>query len=518
MPNNRGIQEFYYTKTLPQNAVAIAQVKAAPASVSDLIDVTNPVTTGSLGIWRWSHDLAGPVDDLTQPAHWSAVGLNTNVTISGSRTYCLDSQFFELTNKTAGDGTPLYYFHPLDSAAASITILDKDGNRVDAVSLVSGGNLYHSLDGQLYWIRYVDKDGLLQKEMLKYAPVIGLTSITPTETSFTFTGRLLEVHDVTAYSIRFTDYSCFQVLAPYGAPPNTPWFSRIRFPLTPGIPEWGQQPFLPEQPFLLASWVPGVVLDPHVVQFERRNLYDDPKRSPDVLIFDNNYQFRFALEGTYPSLARARGTTYPWKRDQIDDVDQHTGMVQVAPAVNPDDIVFGFYPYREQDVLFTGIDCNPFTNPEIRNCLIRFYSRTDSDPLRRIYYQVIDFTGHDVTGASNDPIPVAGNWSNSDITLIGDAYIGASASAKNFTITDIRVRGGGLAPQYQDIPQAANFWDIGFIDGKPYPIGGALVVYLPKSILNRMSRSDVQGRIDKTIPLGVLAIVRYIDENLQEWN
>jgi hypothetical protein len=85
-------------------------------------------------------------------------------------------------------------------------------------------------------------------------------------------------------------------------------------------------------------------------------------------------------------------------------------------------------------------------------------------------------------------------------------------------VTDIRQRGGGLATPYQDIPQAANFWDIGFIDGKPYPIGGALVVYLPKSILDRMSRTDVQGRIDKTIPLGVLAIVRYIDENLQEWN
>jgi hypothetical protein len=516
--NPRGIQEFYYTRTLPQNAVAIAQVKAAPALVPDLIDVTNPVTVGGLGIWRWSHDLAGPVDDLTQPAHWSAVGLNLSVSISGSRTYCLDSQFFELTNKNAADGTPLYYCHPFDSTASSITILDASGNSVSTPSLVSNGNLYHSLDGQLYWIRYIDNAGLLQKEMLNYNPVIGMTTVAPTETEFTTAGRLLEVYDVTAYSIRFTAYSCFQVLVPYGAPPNTPWFSRIRFPLTPSLPEWGQQPFLPEQPYLLASWVPGVVLDPHVVQFERRNLYDDPMRSPDVLVFDSNYQFRFALEGTDPTLAQARGTTYPWKRDQINDVDQHTGMVQITPAMNPDDIVYGFYPYWEQDVLFTGIDCNPFTNPAIRNCLIRFYSRTDSDPLRRIYYQVLDFSGNDVPGATNDPNPVPGTWSNTDITLIGDAYIGASASAKDFTVTDIRQRGGGLATQYQDIPQAANFWDIGFIDGKPYPIGGALVVYLPKSILDRMSRTDVQGRIDKTIPLGVLAIVRYIDENLQEWN
>jgi len=35
------------------------------------------------------------------------------------------------------------------------------------------------------------------------------------------------------------------------------------------------------------------------------------------------------------------------------------------------------------------------------------------------------------------------------------------------------------------IPEAINFWDLGSLDGKPYPLGGALAVYLPVSTLER---------------------------------
>jgi len=40
--------------------------------------------------------------------------------------------------------------------------------------------------------------------------------------------------------------------------------------------------------------------------------------------------------------------------------------------------------------------------------------------------------------------------------------------------TDIRNRGGGLAPQWQSIPEAINFWDLGSLDGKPYPLAPIL--------------------------------------------
>jgi len=103
------------------------------------------------------------------------------------------------------------------------------------------------------------------------------------------------------------------------------------------------------------------VIDPHIVRFERPTIYPDPQHYPDILVFDKDYQFKYALEGTDPSLQRRRGTLYPWKRNQIEDADFATATVQVTPTLGADDIVFGFYAYREQDVVFSALDCNPFT-------------------------------------------------------------------------------------------------------------------------------------------------------------
>ena len=47
--------------------------------------------------------------------------------------------------------------------------------------------------------------------------------------------------------------------------------------------------------------------------------------------------------------------------------------------------------------------------------------------------------------------------------------VGFSVGVNDITLTDARVRGGGLAPEYQTIEEAAHMWDLGFWDGKPYP-------------------------------------------------
>ena len=78
------------------------------------------------------------------------------------------------------------------------------------------------------------------------------------------------------------------------------------------------------------------------------------------------------------------------------------------------------------------------------------------------------------------------------------------------------MRGGGLIPSAQNVDQAPSFWDIGYLDGKPYPIGGTLAVYLPFGLLNTMTRTQVQDRVNKTLPMGTLAVIRYYDMNFQE--
>src|ERR1035438_2667510 len=57
----------------------------------------------------------------------------------------------------------------------------------------------------------------------------------------------------------------------------------------------------------------------------------------------------------------------------------------------------------------------------------------------------------------------------------------------------------------------SNFFDLGYWDGKPYPVGGGLVIQLPKSLLDRMSRAEVQAKINAILPLGTLPVIRYYD-------
>jgi hypothetical protein len=101
--------------------------------------------------------------------------------------------------------------------------------------------------------------------------------------------------------------------------------------------------------------------------------------------------------------------------------------------------------------------------------------------------------------------------------IFAQLVVGASVSTSNFTITDIRQRGGGLTPAYQNIPEAANFWDLGFWNGKPYPAAGALLIYLPQALLTKITDTEIQNKIAAILPLGILATVKYYNSTGDEF-
>jgi hypothetical protein len=105
---------------------------------------------------------------------------------------------------------------------------------------------------------------------------------------------------------------------------------------------------------------------------------------------------------------------------------------------------------------------------------------------------------------TNDPYPdSAGN------EYFGQMVVAFTLGASDFTVTDVRQRGGGLAAPYQNIPAADGFWDLGYWDGKPYPLGGGLAVYLPQTILNDLTRDQIAAKLTAILPLGTLPVVRY---------
>ena len=61
--------------------------------------------------------------------------------------------------------------------------------------------------------------------------------------------------------------------------------------------EWTRMLFTPFRPFMVGTWVPGKLVAPGVVEFERKRIWWDGKKYPDVLVFDKNYELKHALDG-----------------------------------------------------------------------------------------------------------------------------------------------------------------------------------------------------------------------------
>jgi hypothetical protein len=185
---------------------------------------------------------------------------------------------------------------------------------------------------------------------------------------------------------------------------------------------------------------------------------------PDILVYDRDYNLKFALDGVQPDLTKPadKGFLFPWRAGQILDVDPLNARCHVGVELQPDDVIYGFYHYVEQDFVYHGIDINPFSNPEVKDRVVRFFHKA-GDPTRVIYHEVINADGS--VHSTSDPDPDTGTRND-----IGQLAVGFSVGEQDIRTEDIRVRGGGLAPEYHTIPQADHMWDLGYWDGKPYPL------------------------------------------------
>ena len=361
-----GVLHFYYSRQLPARAVSIAQVQSRASGPGDLVDINNiELTTdrkpGRLTVTRYPGGMV-----------FNAVDLNLPVQIYGSSAYTVENQFFEITVTADAEGQPLFYKHPFElSGVENISLTDLDGNAVTGYELRENA-LYHSMGGAPYWVQYY-ADGVVRTELLRYQPAMTRTS-TPTAASYSFSpGGLLTLFSEDAYWIRFPKKNGYQLLPPYNVPANDPWYPRVRFGLRPVTREWAQQPFSPTEPYMLATWVPGKILSARLIEFERQPAYFDGRNFPDVLVYDKDYNLKYALDGTEPNSRVDKGYLFPWMRSQFIGIDEAHARCHVNVDLAEDDIAFGFYNYSEMDVVFRNLDINPFTRPLLKDKVIEFY-------------------------------------------------------------------------------------------------------------------------------------------------
>jgi hypothetical protein len=501
MPIIEGIAQFGYTRTLPGDAIAIASVSSTLTKPSDLVDVTNTTyLPASLGIWKYSTDDADPAD-FTCPDYYQSV------VISGVAEYKVYNQFFQLTNQVDSNGNILWYMHQISASPGPVTlgfvkIIDLSGNLITDFYNVVGNIIYHNLADKPYLVQYTDLHGYIHTNLLQSGPAIAPNQYSTEYNCYTLIGRTLQVSSTSNYYIRFTQPDGFLAVDPWTSQPNTPWYMRIRFALTPFPTEYATQLFAPVLPYMLATYVPGTVYPQNIVGFERPNIYTGGQQ-PNILVFNSDYSIKYAIDGSAPGTPSTLGNQYNWQKGLIYDMDPYNAFVKLSVDIDPTDIVYGFYSYKEPDYIFTAIDVNPITNPVVQNRYVQFYAKTGgSNPLTNIFYQVIDPVTGPVSGATNDP----GGGTKHIFSTIS---VGGDISPSTFTITDARVRGGGLSPKYQDDPSSYSCWDLGFWDSAPYPVAGAIVVYAPATLLNTLTRAVVQASIQAVLPAGVFPCVRY---------
>ena len=358
--------QIKYMSRIPEGSVPICHVSAKPDSPADLIDVYNFEQTGDLapGLLTVRHYPAGQ--------SWTANSLYVPLRISGTQLYVVENQFFELTWKTSVSGQPLFYYHPLSGESVdSATIVDGAG-REHGNFTVENGRLYHSMDAGPYWVKY-SSGGLIYRKLLRYRPVMERGRTLDDHTYTLSLAGVLGVNRVTNYWIRFTEHNGWKVLPPYSTPLTDPWWVRVRFNLRRVPPEYAVQPYVPYRPYRPASWVPGRVLEGRIIEFERKEMFFEGAMYPDVLIYSASGEFKHALSGLPEGTRVDRGHLFRWRTHQFAGIDEKHARVEVLVDLKPDDLAYGFYFYREPDLLFQDLDVNPYTNHSVRNRIIEFY-------------------------------------------------------------------------------------------------------------------------------------------------
>ena len=208
-------------------------------------------------------------------------------TLGQSYQYTVHNQFIEVTNTWTADGT-WFYYHELPTNISQLVILDKNRKPVVVPHFIEGNKLYHTLDGDVYWIKYFTEDAF-HEDLVTYFAVLPRIVAKPGAAprvqpgGWGWTHGVIDLPDRTEYRFRWFADNRYQILDPYTVLPNDPWYVRIRHNVAPRPPEWARMIFHPYRPYLPATWGPANIADDHhlwVVCLRREARYSDEILKP----------------------------------------------------------------------------------------------------------------------------------------------------------------------------------------------------------------------------------------------
>jgi len=309
----------------------------------------------------------------------------------------------------------------------------------------------------------------------------------------------------TRWSAVYNKTSSIGVKAPYLEGAALPWWAPITngtFLQTYkgiiyhfGIPEYIHQTWssLWGKPFADVEGEPANFITQSSIQLSRF----------PVLFKNNNIQFlSSSFDKVYPSSI-------------IKDVDTINGIVYIKEGIQLPKDSFVYYTYLENSLVYKDINLNGhfLQNPFVLDKYVLFYalpykSNSGINRSRSIY--------HSIGSSIEDAIfKIEVENPFEPIAILGAVNVKPFGGLDTVNVTDTRSYGGGL--REDELGQATEkkfkesqyFFDIGKIDGIPYPGSAAIVVELPSELKEVMSVSDIKDRANKFIAAGVYPIFRF---------
>lgn len=309
------------------------------------------------------------------------------------------------------------------------------------------------------------------------------------------------------YGLNYDNSAVFNLKAPYFGNSTLPWFARIssgtfsqRYKSNIyhfGIPEYNDQVWSSSagKPYIDVEGEQANFISQYAIKLAKAPVF-----YKNNIIFTNS-----SGERIYSS-------------SLIKDVDTINGIVYLDQSVSlPKDLLV-YYTYYEKNLIYKGINLNGHfsQNPYILNKYIVFYalpikSSVGGHRSRGIYHSV----GSSITDAIYS---ITVENTNEPLTIIGAINVQSSTSYDDISIVDTRSYGGGLTTDElgkateKKFKESQYFFDIGRVEGIPYPGTAAIVLDIPSELKEVLTISEIRDRASKFIAAGVYPVMSITNE------
>lgn len=457
-----------------------------------------------------------------------------------------------------------------DTGAADVAVLDQDGNQVDSSLFTYDCNknaIYHALPpgDKVYFAVYPrvdDGNNIIEsryQELLEAHPALeeaeaedidecGLDADADAYIIEELDGQpyFWRIHLPRAkkYSLRYTDEGLLKPTVP-NVSQQEPWYIQIQNStiltvhpelnlfLRYALPEFDFQNFYPFPPVMLNVDVEAEEIAEGVIDLKGTHLLITNKTPLDIKIYDVNGNLTRALT-TDVHKANIPVDNITWEANGVISVDESNGLAKIYRSIKRGERVTASYYHKAQKYTYTGYNFNPLFNPgALTERVILLAKPTYTDCSSTLSHVVMDADENLVSATDSD----IQDWIDEGSRTLNDlrtnwVFIpGVTTNQKNYfllgiisthtplsplsaSIFDARRRGGGVRDDIQSealkiMPGANNNWDIGNFDGPNAPIAGAILIYLPESIQNQYTETQIRELASKFAAAGSYILIRY---------